>query len=322
MTQLRRARTDDSLKEVIESLNRVIDALLGNTGGRIALIDDDGELLDTVGGASLGTNEPSLKVRSGIGEHALFQHSNGVDTILEVQDSGVTMQALVINQWSIEGAGDDLVFKEDGGAERVRFGDSASTYALLVTGDQRVTSSMVVNDWKASVSGDDLVWTDDANAEMVRFGDSSSTYHMKVTGPANVTGRLLVEGDFEVTGGPITPDALVGTPAAHGLYQDNVPKAWGNVSGSTTTINGSFNVDSVGDLGGSGHRIIVQRAFANSNWAPIVTPLYTPGGTAATTVTVMVAIEDTDSCIIYCHRVSDGAHLDPTGYAFAFFGAQ
>ena len=140
MVQLRRLRSDDSLKEVIQGVNRIFDALLGNYGGRVHLIDDDGELLDTIGGASLGTSEPSLKVRSGIGEHGLFQHSNGTDTILEIQDSGVTALNLTIGQWAISESGDDLIFKEDGGAERVRFGDSASTFALTVTGPASVSS--------------------------------------------------------------------------------------------------------------------------------------------------------------------------------------
>jgi len=87
MVELRR---ETSQEPWAHALNRVIDTLLGNTGGRITLIDDDGVFRNTVGGATLGTDEPSFKVRSGSGEHVLVQHSNGVDTLLEVQDDGVT----------------------------------------------------------------------------------------------------------------------------------------------------------------------------------------------------------------------------------------
>lgn len=205
MAQLRRLKGDEKLPELIESVNRIFDTLLGNKTGRLALIDDDGELREIAGGASLGSSEPSLKIRSGIGEHLLIEHSNGIDVLLEVQDSGVTifnlqLDSLTINGWTAEADGDDIVWKEDGGAERVRFGDSASTYALLATGDLKTTTALTINDWKASVSGDDLVWVDDAGSEMVRFGDSASTYHLKVTGPAQITGLLNLGGNLTVTG--------------------------------------------------------------------------------------------------------------------------
>ncbi len=222
MVELRRLRTaDESPREIIGGVNRIFDCLLGNTGGRISLLDDDGIKRDTIGGDTLGTAEPSLKVRSAVGEHALFEHSDKVTVILEAQDSGVLIPILrttnlTIGGWNATESGDDLVWKEDGGAERVRFGDSASTYALLVTGDQRVTSSMVINDWKASVSGDDLVWVDDASAEIIRFGDTASTVHFKVTGPAHITGATEIGGVASLTAGmTVTHSAEVLKTAAN-----------------------------------------------------------------------------------------------------------
>ncbi len=89
MVELRRLRTaDESPREIIGGVNRIFDCLLGNTGGRISLLDDDGIKRDTIGGDTLGTAEPSLKVRSAVGEHALFEHSDKVTVILEAQDRG------------------------------------------------------------------------------------------------------------------------------------------------------------------------------------------------------------------------------------------
>lgn len=207
-TTYRRIEHGASLERVIERVNDAFDVLLGNDPGRIHLLDDDGNLYDIHGGgAPIGTSEPAFKVRSAAGEHVLVQHSNGVDTLFEVQDSGVfapTLRTdeLTIGEWLVAEDGDDLVFTEDGGAERVRFGDSASPYALLVTGDQRITSSLVLNDWKATVSGDDLVWTDDGNVERIRFGDASSAFAALISGDGRVSGswtvgdwKLLVSGD-------------------------------------------------------------------------------------------------------------------------------
>lgn len=208
MTELRRLRSDDGPKESRDGTNRIIDVLLGNAPGRIALLDDDGVKKDIRGGNTLGTAEPALKIRSAAGEHALFEHSDKTRMILEIQDSGVSFGAdfpVTFGEWTVEEDADDLVWKEDAGAERVRFGDSSSTYALLVTGDQRVTSSMVINDWKASVSGDDLVWTDDGNVEKVRFGDSSSTFALIATGDIKTTTALTIN-DWK---GSVSGDDLV-----------------------------------------------------------------------------------------------------------------
>jgi cytoskeletal protein CcmA (bactofilin family) len=88
MVQLRRLKENANTEEIVAFVNILVDALLGNQGGRIALLDDDGDLKNIRGGAVLGTAEPSLKIRSAVGEHILVQHSNGVDTLFEVTDAG------------------------------------------------------------------------------------------------------------------------------------------------------------------------------------------------------------------------------------------
>jgi len=63
-------------------------------------------------------------------------------------------------------------------------------------------------------------------------------------------------------------------------------------------------------------------ATHNTNYAAIITPRYTAGGTAATTLSVMYDTVNAGAFIIYCHRASDGAHVDPTGYSFVCYGDQ
>lgn len=97
MTQQRRVpdERNANLEEVAKYLNITIDMLIGNKKGRVALLDDDGLLRDIRGGATLGTAEPSLKVRSAAGEHVLVEHSSGSPTLFEVQDAGVTLGTVV-----------------------------------------------------------------------------------------------------------------------------------------------------------------------------------------------------------------------------------
>lgn len=179
---------------------------------------------------------------------------------------------------------------------------------LRVVGSSRLEGGVTVTTGNVTVSTGSL----DVTAGGISAGASSA-----FTG-----GVSVITGGLSVLAGGITPHAASGTPAAGVLYTDNVPKAWGNVSGSTTTINGSFNVSSVTDSGASGHQINLDRDFANTNYAAIITPRYTAGGTAATTLTVMYDTVNAGAFIIYCHRASDGAHVDPTGYSFACFGVQ
>ena len=69
----------------------------------------------------------------------------------------------------------------------------------------------------------------------------------------------------------IIPAAVSGTPAQHGLFQENVIKGWVNFSGATATINDSFNVTSVSRTAAGDYTITWDRDFANSSYACIGT---------------------------------------------------
>lgn len=269
MVQLRRLRTaDESPREIIGGVNRIIDALLGNSGGRIALLDDDGELRDTIGGALLGSSEPSLKVRSAVGEHALFEHSNGIDMILEIQDSGVTFGAgfpLTIGQWTVQDVTNDLVWKDDGAVERIRFYDtgSASGHALLVTGNIRTTASLVVDDWAVAVTGNDLKFSDDAGLERFRIGDTSSTYAALATGNFGTTGLAHVE-DGLVVGGT----SFAGSEITRLIGATRIEGATTVTTGDVTVSSGNLvlgaTVAATGTIRGTNTTSYVARNNANS----------------------------------------------------------
>lgn len=308
MTQLRRLRTDDGLKEVIQGVNRIFDALLGNDGGRIHLLDDDGQLLDTQGGAVLGTSEPALKVRSAVGEHALFQHSNGVTTLFEVTDAGITsvVSTLTINDWTLTGTGDDLKWSDDGAVERVRFGDAGSAFALQVSGptlgldtlrvkngsggntylfvDPANARVLVGNNgtalsgasasvlevtgnayvagtlsiWNSAAAGGgwtldptadsngDLVFKDDGAAERFRIGDTSSTWAAKATGPFNATGNIETGGNLVMnSSGYLQLGATVASSGIERVTATHTMKAKSGLGGSdflVITVDGADNI--------------------------------------------------------------------------------
>lgn len=221
MVQLRRLvkSKDNTPEKIIDGTNRIIDALLGNTGGRIHLIDDDGVLRETRGGAVLGTNEPSLKVRSAIGEHVLIQHSDGVTTILEAQDSGVTINGLDLTG-NLDVAGDLTV---EGNTNL----GNAITDTTLIAGP--LTANATINVKGNSTFGDantdtalfsgPVTMNETLNVKAnVTLGDTAGdTVHivglLNVDVDATISGELEVQGNVQLgngtgdtvnTAGPLT----------------------------------------------------------------------------------------------------------------------
>lgn len=67
----------------------------------------------------------------------------------------------------------------------------------------------------------------------------------------------------------ITPAAVSGTPAQHGLFQENVVKAWVtiNVAAGTPSLTDSFNVTSIADTAVGRVTITWDRDFVNTTYA-------------------------------------------------------
>lgn len=86
---MRRLRSDQVVYG--RDFNRWADTFLGNTEGRISLLDDDGEELDLITGLSVSSNNYAQMIRSAAGRHGLFQHSNATTNVLDIQDAGVTV---------------------------------------------------------------------------------------------------------------------------------------------------------------------------------------------------------------------------------------
>jgi hypothetical protein len=66
----------------------------------------------------------------------------------------------------------------------------------------------------------------------------------------------------------LVPAALTGTPLQHGLYQQNVPKAWASVTNAATTysLEDSFNCASVTDGATGIFTLTWDRDFANTTY--------------------------------------------------------
>lgn len=89
-------RRPDPSKPWHQELGRWADTLLGNTEGRISLLDDDGVELDLIDGTTVSSNNYAGTFRSAAGRHGLFQHSSGTPTILDIRDTGITASALTV----------------------------------------------------------------------------------------------------------------------------------------------------------------------------------------------------------------------------------
>lgn len=67
----------------------------------------------------------------------------------------------------------------------------------------------------------------------------------------------------------IVPAAVSGTPAQHGLFRENVPKAWAYItlSGGTPTVTDNFNISAITDNGAGDYTLTIDRDFTNATYA-------------------------------------------------------
>jgi hypothetical protein len=114
---------------------------------------------------------------------------------------------------------------------------------------------------------------------------------------------------------PIVPAPVSGTPAQHALYTDNVPKAWASVA-ANGTLQAGFNITSVTTAVpgfSSLYQITFTRAFANANYAVVVTSAL-PDGICS------VTFKTTTTCQVAVLNTAGGAN--PGIFGFVAFGAQ
>lgn len=164
-----------------DAINRILlrDSGAARYGTQIVWTDYDGNVRDRRTGAITGTGEPTLTIENGAGEHILVRKSTDSSTVFEVQDTGVTAvrlnpaggalsvggaltvdgafvasgnaqmgnaegETVTVTDWVLVVASNDLIFKDDAGAEIVRFGDTSSVYHLVVTGPAHITGALLV----------------------------------------------------------------------------------------------------------------------------------------------------------------------------------
>lgn len=115
----------------------------------------------------------------------------------------------------------------------------------------------------------------------------------------------------------LVPASLSGTPVQHGLYQENVPKVWANVT-ITPTLGDSFNMTSVADAGAGLVTITFDRDFANTTYVVI-------GSSGGSTLTTDREIVSIDTLALGSARVSlltDASVLADVAFMFVAFGDQ
>lgn len=114
---------------------------------------------------------------------------------------------------------------------------------------------------------------------------------------------------------PIVPPAIVSgaVPVAHGLYRENVVKAWGNVS-ITPTLNDSFNLTSVADGGIGIIAITFDRDFANTTYAITGNHLGASG--------IYVTFSSMAAGTINANTISDAGTATDAAFTFIAIGDQ
>jgi hypothetical protein len=95
--ELRRLISDASHEQMVSVVNRLLDVVNGNDGGRVWLLGDDGIRRNIVGGATLDTGNYPLRVEPGSTNQVNVLHSDGVTVRLRSQDAGVTIPVITGN---------------------------------------------------------------------------------------------------------------------------------------------------------------------------------------------------------------------------------
>lgn len=124
------------------------------------------------------------------------------------------------------GSTSDLLFKDDGGAERFRVGDAAAAYAATVSGSLSVTGD-------ADVAGD-------ASAERLSVGTTtfSGAEELRVVGDTRLEGALVVTtGGLSATGSSVFNSGLT---VLGGL---TVSTGGASITGALSVVNSGTKID-------------------------------------------------------------------------------
>lgn len=152
----------------------------------------------------------------------------------------------------------------------------------------------------------------DATTTMVGTDTTQTLTNKTLTSPT-ISGASLSGTTSVAASGVIVPAAVSGTPAQHGIYQENVVKVWANVS-ATPSLNDSFNMTSVADAGAGLITITFDRDFANATYAVV--------GSATGTVTVDVAFDSLAVGSVVARTFNEVGSLTDTAFTFLAIGDQ
>lgn len=137
-----------------------------------------------------------------------------------------------------------------------KFTVAAASGNTAIAGTLGVTGNFAINTNKFTVVAAS------GNTNIAGVIDVTGVGLSTFAGPLDVTGALTA---YSV----ISPAAVVGTPAANGLYRENVVKAWGAVT-SAGVLSDGFNV-AASRAGTGEYTLTWDRDFANANYSLIIT---------------------------------------------------
>lgn len=127
---------------------------------------------------------------------------------------------------------------------------------------------------------------------------------------ANISGTVTMVG----TASPIVPASVVGTPAQHALYRENVVKAWAQVS-VTPTLNDSFNLSSVADGGVGVITVTWDRDFVNTTYSAITSA-------SASGYVTSVSAYATGTCTVNTQTIAGPGTQEDIGFSLIAIGDQ
>lgn len=189
MTELRRFILDPAFDPDLTRLgtivNRLVDMANGVAGGRQWLIGpDDGIRQEILGGATIDIDNYRFRSTSDSGKLGRFEHSNGVDIVLDITDAGIVEKGTV----GITGA-------------VTITGNTAITGTFGVTGNSTLTGTLTVSG--AATLQSTLAVTGDTTLTGALIANGAVTLGNAAGDVITVTGTMTVAENLTLTKGLI-----------------------------------------------------------------------------------------------------------------------
>lgn len=208
-SQAVRIPTDATLEETVGRVNRWLDVLMGNRGGRLYMRGDDGHINDIRGGALLGSGAFTIDASSTIGNHENLIHSDGVSVVWRAQDAGVLTSVPMTAQSTLGVTGAATLGSTLGVAGAATLGST-----LAVTGATTLGNTLAVTGAATLSSTLGVTGATTLSSTLAVTGATTLSSTLAVTGAATLSSTLAVTGASTLTGAVTAQSTLAVTGAA------------------------------------------------------------------------------------------------------------